>query len=441
MSTPTPIFRNFLLLSLLLFIVTPASTNPAHPRHTRKKWCKIPEEFCTTHDNGGERACYMPLGMRCEKSGEIVDVTETIIETGMLLFYFGSYSWRDWVSDVCGVGTVTVTMPYDGAEETQEGYLGNDIDMDGQEAPMKATEDASRNKSKRTLYTEAPKPHLTVDERLLPRAAETVFSRFDFTAKAPAAVFREYMGNIAAQASATAKPTVRFERLPELMIENINGVDMVSEFHGGFKRYIVGEEEPYGDDEFEHDEGYHSDDGDDGDGGDGGEYSLETADEMPTPLLPKTIWADKPILEVSCVVRARLLWDDFKITWGPAWKDDAGCRRLFTAMNKRGLVTGYKCGQFADPATNSFHMEARGHRPRFPKSLVADAIREGFGNRVADEWLVVGKYALLSRLKLYEEARFSGVVVSRALAIISDDLRPTRVRFPADSSFIFLFGV
>lgn len=32
----------------------------------------------------------MPLGMRCERSGEIVDVTETIVETGMVLFYFSS---------------------------------------------------------------------------------------------------------------------------------------------------------------------------------------------------------------------------------------------------------------------------------------------------------------------------------------------------------------
>ncbi|KAH8145625.1 uncharacterized protein LAJ45_10426 [Morchella importuna] len=358
MPTPTPIYHFFFLLFLLLFIVAPATPTPARPKHLGKKWCKIPEEFCTTHEDDGERACYMPLGMRCERSGEIVDVTETVFET------------------------VTVTMPYDAAVETQVGYWGYDIDEHGN--PMKAPEDTPRNKTKRALATnpdtESPKPKPHPDaqhqspDSLLPRAAaaETITSRFDFTTRAPAALFREFMGDFAAQASATARPTVQFERLPELVIEDVQGGDGGGGVHGGFKRYIMGEEEPYGD--YEHDDGYDS--GDDGDSDDDETPKTPT----PTHLPPKTIWANKPILEVSCVVRARLLWDDFKITWGPAWKDDTGCRRLFTAMDKRGLVTGYKCGQFADPATNSFHMEARGHRPRFPKSLVADAIREGFGN-------------------------------------------------------------
>jgi hypothetical protein len=83
------------------------------------------------------------------------------------------------------------------------------------------------------------------------------------------------MGDFAAQASATARPAVEFERLPELVIEDINGHgdDMLS--HGGFKRFIMGEDEPYGDDE--HDEGYYSDndgDGDDHDG-DGGGINLQ----------------------------------------------------------------------------------------------------------------------------------------------------------------------
>lgn len=41
---------------------------------------------------------------------------------------------------------MTVTMPYDGAVETQEGYWGYDIDMDGHGhgSPMKIAGDASR---------------------------------------------------------------------------------------------------------------------------------------------------------------------------------------------------------------------------------------------------------------------------------------------------------
>lgn len=86
----------------------------------------------------------------------------------------------------------------------------------------------------------------------------------------------------------------------------------------------------------------------------------------------------KPILEVSCVDRPRLLWNDFKITWGPAWNDQSGCRRLYKEMDKRGLVTGFHCSQIADLESNTWIMEARGHRPRFPKTLVADAIRATF---------------------------------------------------------------
>lgn len=90
--------------------------------------------------------------------------------------------------------------------------------------------------------------------------------------------------------------------------------------------------------------------------------------------------AVKPILEVSCVDRTRLMWNDFKITWGPAWNDQSGCRRLYREMDKRGLVTGFHCSQIADQESNTWLMEARGHRPRFPRTLVADAIRAAFSD-------------------------------------------------------------
>lgn len=90
--------------------------------------------------------------------------------------------------------------------------------------------------------------------------------------------------------------------------------------------------------------------------------------------------AVKPILEVSCVDRTRLMWNDFKITWGPAWNDRVGCRRLYRELDKRGLVTGFHCSQIADQESNTWLMEARGHRPRFPRTLVADAIRAAFSD-------------------------------------------------------------
>lgn len=90
--------------------------------------------------------------------------------------------------------------------------------------------------------------------------------------------------------------------------------------------------------------------------------------------------AAKPILEVSCVDRSRLMWNDFKITWGPAWNDRGGCRRLYQELDKRGLVTGFHCAQIADQESNTWLMEARGHRPRFPRTLVADAIRATFSD-------------------------------------------------------------
>lgn len=49
-------------------------------------------------------------------------------------------------------------------------------------------------------------------------------------------------------------------------------------------------------------------------------------------------------------------------------------------MDKRGLVTGFHCSQIADQESNTWLMEARGHRPRFPRTLVADAIRAAFSD-------------------------------------------------------------
>lgn len=113
------------------------------------------------------------------------------------------------------------------------------------------------------------------------------------------------------------------------------------------------------------------------------EYTSKVDDLIPNTINDKISLdcpAVKPILEVSCVDRTRLLWNDFKITWGPAWNDQAGCRRLYTELDKRGLVTGFHCAQIADQESNTWLMEARGHRPRFPRTLVADAIRATFSH-------------------------------------------------------------
>ncbi|KAI5844059.1 hypothetical protein DFP73DRAFT_632148 [Morchella snyderi] len=99
------------------------------------------------------------------------------------------------------------------------------------------------------------------------------------------------------------------------------------------------------------------------------------------PSFPTT--EDKPIavLEVSCLTRSRLLFSDFKITWGPSWDDQDGCRRLRKAMNRRGATTGWKCKQVADPKLG-YIMEASGHRPMSPRGLVAGAIREAFSGNI-----------------------------------------------------------
>lgn len=94
------------------------------------------------------------------------------------------------------------------------------------------------------------------------------------------------------------------------------------------------------------------------------------------PSVPSPDDFTKPILEVTCVNRARLFWSDFKITWSAAWNDQRGCQKLFRAMDRRGPVMGWSCKQAAD--NNGYIMQAEGHRPRSPRSLVADAIREAF---------------------------------------------------------------
>lgn len=99
-------------------------------------------------------------------------------------------------------------------------------------------------------------------------------------------------------------------------------------------------------------------------------------DGMTRPSVPGPNDFTKPILEVTCVDRARFFWSDFKITWSTAWNDQRGCQKLFRAMERRGLVTGWSCKQAAD--NNGYVMQAEGHRPRSPRRLVADAIREAF---------------------------------------------------------------
>lgn len=98
--------------------------------------------------------------------------------------------------------------------------------------------------------------------------------------------------------------------------------------------------------------------------------------ETTRPSVPSPDDVTKPILDVTCVDRARLFWSDFKITWGAAWNDQCGCQKLFRAMDRRGLVMGWSCKQSAD--NNGYIMQAEGYRPRSPRSLVADAIREAF---------------------------------------------------------------
>lgn len=99
-------------------------------------------------------------------------------------------------------------------------------------------------------------------------------------------------------------------------------------------------------------------------------------DGITRPSVPGPDDLIKPILEVTCVDRTRLFWSDFKITWSAAWNDQRGCQRLFRAMIRRGPVIGWRCKQAAD--SNGYIMQAGGNRPRSPKFLVADAIREAF---------------------------------------------------------------
>ncbi|KAH8154972.1 uncharacterized protein LAJ45_01505 [Morchella importuna] len=102
-----------------------------------------------------------------------------------------------------------------------------------------------------------------------------------------------------------------------------------------------------------------------------------TEDPGIRPSFPTTEDEPMAVLEVSCLTRSRLLFSDFKITWGPSWDDQDGCRRLRKAMNRRGVTTGWKCKQVADPELG-YIMEASGHRPMSPRGLVAGAIREAF---------------------------------------------------------------
>ncbi|TGZ77651.1 hypothetical protein EX30DRAFT_398354 [Ascodesmis nigricans] len=86
---------------------------------------------------------------------------------------------------------------------------------------------------------------------------------------------------------------------------------------------------------------------------------------------PERVW-------VSCIDHSKMLYRDFKVTWGPAIDDDETCQALRKLINKRGLTTGWRCSQEYNAEKQIYQMAATGHRPQGPKGILSGAIREVF---------------------------------------------------------------
>lgn len=87
-----------------------------------------------------------------------------------------------------------------------------------------------------------------------------------------------------------------------------------------------------------------------------------------------------PIIHITCTTQYRVVYRNFKVTWGPAYQDMETCARLRRFMKKHmsWAVTGYKCRTAAAPVLGGYVMEATGQIPLGCGDLLAGSIRETF---------------------------------------------------------------
>jgi hypothetical protein len=87
----------------------------------------------------------------------------------------------------------------------------------------------------------------------------------------------------------------------------------------------------------------------------------------------------RPIIQLSCIDRNRVFWNQFNITWGPVYGDPKACERLRGTFGDRGqLVTAFKCGVVGGSAEEGFTMEATGRRPVASFSVLGSILWKAF---------------------------------------------------------------
>ncbi|PUU75595.1 hypothetical protein B9Z19DRAFT_1067298 [Tuber borchii] len=87
-----------------------------------------------------------------------------------------------------------------------------------------------------------------------------------------------------------------------------------------------------------------------------------------------------PIIHITCTTQYRVLYRNFKVTWGPAYQDMETCARLRRFLKNRvgWAVTGYSCRTAAAPVVGGYVMEATGQMPLGCGDLLSTSIRETF---------------------------------------------------------------
>jgi len=101
---------------------------------------------------------------------------------------------------------------------------------------------------------------------------------------------------------------------------------------------------------------------------------------FPTPETSVSANDYIPIIHITCTTQYRVVYRNFRVTWGPSYQDMETCARLRRFLRKHvgWAVTGYRCRTAAGPVVGGYVMEATGQLPLGCGDLLAESIRETF---------------------------------------------------------------
>jgi len=140
-----------------------------------------------------------------------------------------------------------------------------------------------------------------------------------------------------------------------------------------------------------------------------------------------------PIIHITCTTQYRVLYRNFKVTWGPAYQDMETCARLERSLKKHigWAITKYGCKTAGGPVVGGYVMEAIGQMPLGCEDLLADSIREAFMVNPRFLRFLRTQLRYIARIMLYTTPRWTG-----PFCVIECASRPFE---PLTSYYIFYY--